>query len=118
LRILSRNSPSDKPGTIQYDSKDELKYRLQIRLARLLGADARQRNELAKDFAKIYGLRSAFVHTGKPGGITGPEVERLQTRAVEILRLATRRFIETDFALGKTPKEMEDVWLDLVLNDR
>ena len=43
---------------------DELRYRLSLRVARLLGNDARERKKIMKKTKKLYDIRSKIVHSG------------------------------------------------------
>lgn len=45
-------------------SKDELKYRLRVRVAHLLGATEEQRKRIASEVGRLYNLRSSIVHGG------------------------------------------------------
>jgi len=47
------------------DASAELSYRLKVRAAKLLGATPNERQELAKQLARIYDIRSTAVHTGE-----------------------------------------------------
>jgi hypothetical protein len=97
-------------------NKDELKFRLQLRIARLLSNTVEERKALSDTFSKIYDLRSAIVHTGEtPKKLEGRAAE-LQREALSILRRAILLFVETDFARGKSRKEMLETWRTLVLS--
>jgi hypothetical protein len=95
----------------------ELKYRLQVRIARLLEADIDKRVSLAKRFSKLYDLRSKVVHTGTQGSVKDTDAQELQRFAVELLRRALAELILSDFAAGKDASEMEDAWLEFMLED-
>jgi hypothetical protein len=93
----------------------ELRYRLQIRIAGLLEADLDKRVLLAKRFLKLYDLRSKVVQTGTQGSAKEAEAQDLQRFGVELLRRALAVFILSDFAVGKDASEMEDAWLEFTL---
>jgi hypothetical protein len=95
----------------------ELKYRLQVRIARFLEADLEKRVSLAKRFSKLYELRSKVVHTGTQGSAKEAEAQDLQSFGVELLRRALVVFILGDFAVGKDASEMEEAWLEFMLKD-
>lgn len=44
--------------------KDELKYRLKIRIAHLLGSNTKARKEISKQIGRLYDIRSSIVHSG------------------------------------------------------
>ncbi len=69
--------------------KDELRYRLSQRVARLCGEDMDQRLELAKITKKLYDVRSKIVHSGHYE-VTEDERDEIRIAArVVILRLLT-----------------------------
>jgi hypothetical protein len=45
--------------------KEELKYRLQIRIAHLLGNTVEGRRELSSEVGRLYNIRSQIVHSGR-----------------------------------------------------
>jgi hypothetical protein len=96
--------------------KDELKFRLQVRAARLLTTNVGERKSLADHLSQIYDLRSAMVHAGQPSRKLSGRAADLQREALAILRRAILYFLESDFARGKGGKEMIEAWRTLVLS--
>ena len=87
--------------------KDELRYRLSQRVARLCGEDMDQRLELAKRTKKLYDVRSKIVHSGHYE-VTEDERDEIQiaTRVV-ILRLLTDPDVEKYGKLDKLHEYFE-----------
>jgi hypothetical protein len=74
------------------NTKDELTYRLKVRVAHLLGGSAAQRAELAALIGHLYDRRSAVVHAGSYE-VTDEDLGRLRsiTKACIVRTLVDRR---------------------------
>jgi hypothetical protein len=97
-------------------STNELKFRLQVRIARLLSTNSQERYTLAETISKIYDLRSGLVHTGQISKTLRGRSAELQMEALAILRRSILHLLRTDFATGKSPSAMKAEWLKLVLS--
>lgn len=87
--------------------KDELRYRLSQRVARLCGEDMDQRLELAKRTKKLYDVRSKIVHSGYYE-VTEDERDEIRIAArVVILRLLTDPDVEKYGKLDKLHEYFE-----------
>ena len=87
--------------------KDELRYRLSQRVARLCGEDMDQRLELAKRTKKLYDVRSKIVHSGHYE-VTEDERDEIRIAArVVILRLLTDPDVEKYGKLDKLHEYFE-----------
>ena len=90
----------------------ELSFRLRLRAAWLLGKDQVHRQELMKDFSKIYEWRSKAVHTGrlpnktKKTPYTPEETEAFIAKAQDLCRDSIMKILED----GKFPD-----WSSLIL---
>lgn len=90
----------------------ELSFRLRLRAAWLLGKDQVHRQELMKDFSKIYEWRSKAVHTGrlpnktKKTSFAPEEVEAFITKAQDLCRDSIMKILKDE----KFPD-----WNDLIL---
>lgn len=87
--------------------KDELRYRLSQRVARLCREDMDQRLELAKRTKKLYDVRSKIVHSGHYE-VTEDERDEIRIAArVVILRLLTDPDVEKYGKLDKLHEYFE-----------
>ena len=92
----------------------ELSFRLRLRASWFLGKDKARREELMKDFSKIYEWRSRAVHTGKlPNKIkrtsfTPEEIEAFITKAQDLCRQSILKILED----GEFPD-----WNNLILGE-
>lgn len=93
----------------------ELSFRLRLRASWFLGKDKAHRQELMKDFSKIYEWRSKVVHTGKLPNktrrmpFTPEEVEAFIAKAQDLCRASIMKILED----GKFP----DDWNSLILGE-
>ena len=93
----------------------ELSFRLRLRASWFLGKDNAHRQELMKDFRKIYEWRSKVVHTGKLPNktkrtpFTPEEVEVFITEAQNLCRDSIMKILED----GKFP----DDWNNVILGE-
>jgi hypothetical protein len=96
-------------------SKTELTYRLSMRIAHLLGADATSRKALFDDMKDFYDLRSMVVH----GSELKPNHAKLLER-LDHLREVLRRTLLTVMALimeGISKSELECLFDKIVLDE-
>lgn len=69
----------------------ELKYRLALRAAFLLGKDEGERTDIFNNMRKVYKLRSDIVHGNKE--VNGQELKQIIPQTEEYLRQSIRRFL-------------------------
>ena len=87
--------------------RDELRYRLAHRVARLCGEDLDQRLELAKITKKLYDVRSKIVHSGHYEVTEDERAEIRIAAKVVILKLLTDPDVEKYCKLGKLHEYFE-----------
>ena len=96
------------------DGNSELSFQLRLRAAWHLGRDQAHRNELMKDFSKIYEWRSKIVHTGKlpkktkRTSFTRQEIAEFTEKVQDLCRDSIMKILED----GKFPD-----WNDLILGE-
>jgi len=73
------------------EGEQELQYRLALRVACLLGGDAKTRNSIFKDMRNAYRLRSAIVHGSHR--MAQKELEDILPKSEEYLRQSIRKFL-------------------------
>lgn len=83
------------------NERDELQYRLSLRVGHLLGKDAQSRKQIVDQVKDLYKIRSQIVHSGK---------FRITDSNLQQIRLITKKSIlkileEESFLNMQTPKE-------------
>ncbi|MYB00573.1 hypothetical protein F4X90_12985 [Candidatus Poribacteria bacterium] len=97
--------------------KTELSFRLRLRAAWFLGKDKAHRQELMKDFSKIYEWRSKVVHTGKLPNrtrktpFTWQEIAKFTEKGQDLCRDSIMKILED----GKFPDY--EYWKNLILGE-
>ena len=98
-------------------SLGEFTFKLSIRAAWYLGIDKTHREELMKDFSKIYEWRSKVVHTGKLPNktkqtpFTWQEIAEFRKKGQDLCRDSIMKILED----GKFPDH--EYWKDLILGE-
>ncbi|MDG7041513.1 MAG: hypothetical protein JRN22_00475 [Nitrososphaerota archaeon] len=77
--------------TICLEDEQELKYRLALRVACLVGRDAKTKITIFKDMRHAYKLRSDIVHGDTD--VDDEEVESILPKTEEYLRVTIRKFL-------------------------
>ena len=70
-------------------SRQELSYKLSMRVAHLLGCNVKERKQLFQTTKKVFGYRSSIVHSGEPGKLN----EEFLLNMRDIARISLRYFI-------------------------
>lgn len=96
------------------EGEQELQYRLALRVACLLGGDAKTRNSIFKDMRNAYRLRSAIVHGSH--SIAQKELENILPRSEEYLRRSIRKFLSL-LSQGYGFKQIREQLLDQNIMD-
>lgn len=73
------------------EAGQELQYRLALRVACLIGEDAKMKSSIFKDMRDAYGLRSKIVHGST--SVDRRKLERILPRTEEYLRKSIRKFL-------------------------
>lgn len=90
------------------NEKDELQYRLALRVAHLLGKDSESRKQIVRQVKDLYKVRSQIVHSGK---------FRVADVDLQQIKLLTKKCIlrilgDETFLSMQTPKEFAD-WFEM-----
>lgn len=100
------------------DSKEQLSFRLALRVARLLGGTLAERKTLFRGVRDLYNIRSKVAH-GETVDTLSPRDSRtligLQASAPPLVRRAVTRMLEDGGPTGLTGPELREWWTDLEL---
>lgn len=97
----------------------ELKYRLSLRAAKLLGKTLEERRNIFHIVKNLYDLRSAIAHGGtlndKKRNDNNKKLEQVLIHAPRILKKAIIEMILGNAPRGLTKEKLQNWWLDLEL---
>lgn len=97
----------------------ELKYRLSLRAAKLLGKTLEERRSIFYIIKNLYDLRSAIAHGGtvndKKRNDNNKKLEQVLAHAPKILKKAIIEMILGNAPRGLTKEKLQNWWLDLEL---
>lgn len=93
----------------------ELKYRLSLRAARLLGKTLEERRNIFYIVKNLYDLRSAIAHGGTLSNNNNKKLEEVLIHAPRILKKAIIEMISGNAPRGLSEKKLQNWWLDLEL---
>lgn len=100
------------------DSKEQLSFRLALRIARLLGGSLAERKVLFRRVRDLYTIRSKVAHGETVGTLSGRNkrtLEELQVSIPPLVRRALVLLLDGGGPSGLTDEALRDWWLNLEL---